>query len=389
MVRILHVPPGFYPRVGGEENHVLGWARQQVDLGNEVVVVAPEEGTPEVREIDGILIRRVKTLMRFATADITPSLPFRLLREPADVFHAHYPMPWNADWGVLVGRLRRKPVVLTYTSDLGGRGLKGLFGMLYNHTLLRLTLRLSHRIVVSSPHYPRLSAHLRRHQHKTVVIPPGVDTEHFRPIGTTREAHTVLFVGTLQEHHRYKGLESLLRAVKIARERVPELRLVVAGEGPKNNIFSRLAAELGIERHVHFLGFVPHKELRTWYNRCAVFAMPSLSWHPGGFGIVSQESFGMVALEAMACGAPTIVSHVVGMIEDIREYDAAAVVEPGNHQEIADILLYLLGNEARRRELGRNSRRLAEERYTWERVTAKTLSLYRELIEKHTGRKKP
>ncbi len=77
------------------------------------------------------------------------------------------------------------------------------------------------------------------------------------------------------------------------------------------------------------------------------------------------------------------------MIEDIREYDAAAVVEPGNHQEIADILLYLLGNEARRRELGRNSRRLAEERYTWERVTAKTLSLYRELIEKHTGRKKP
>ena len=95
----------------------------------------------------------------------------------------------------------------------------------------------------------------------------------------------------------------------------------------------------------------------------------------------------MVALEAMACGAPTIVSDVVGAIEDIREYDAAEVVEPGDHREIADKLLYLLGNEERRRELGRNGRRLAEERYTWERVAAKTLSLYRELIE-YTASKK-
>ncbi len=379
-VRILHVPPGFYPRVGGEENHVLGWARQQVVLGNEVRVVAPEDGAPEVREVDGIRISRVKTLLRFATADITPALPFRLLREPADIFHAHYPMPWNADCGVLIGRIRLKPVVLTYYNDLGGSGLKGLFGTLYNRTLLRLTLRLSHRVVAISPRYPQLSAHLRRHRHKIVVITPGVDTEYFRPIGTTREAYTVFFVGALQEHHRYKGLESLLRAVRIARERVPELRLVVAGKGPKDNVFSRLAAELGIERYVRFLGFVPDEELRSWYNRCAVFAMPSLSWR--------QEGFGMVALEAMACGAPTIVSDAVGALEDIREYDAAAVVKPGNHREIAATLLDLLRNEERRRELGRNGRHLAEERYTWQRVTAKTLSLYRELIE-YTERKKP
>ncbi len=378
-MRILHVPPGFYPRVGGEENHVLGWARQQVVLGNEVLVVAPEEGAPEVREVDGIRICRVKTLLRFATADITPALPFRLLQEPADIFHVHYPMPWNADWGVLIGRIRRKPVVLTYYNDLGGKGLKGLLGRLYNHTLLRLTLRLSHRIIVSSARYPRLSAHLRWHQHKTVVIPAGVDAEYFRPIATTREAQTVFFVGALQEHHRYKGLEALLRAVDIVRERVPDIRLVIAGKGPEDNVFSRLATELGIERHVRFLGFVSDEELRSWYNRCTVFAMPSLSWR--------QEGFGEVALEAMSCGAPTIVSDVVGFIEDIREYDAAEVVEPGNYQELAVTLLDLLRNDQRRRELGRNGRRLAEERYTWQRVTPKTLSLYQELLE-HTEHKK-
>src|SRR5215212_497123 len=378
-MRILHIPPGFYPRTGGQENHVLGWARWQVGLGNEVIVVAPEDGAAKVQEVDGIQIRRAKTLLHFATANITPSLPFRLLREPADVFHAHYPMPWNADWGVLVGRIRRKPVILTYCNDLGGRGLKGLFSVLYNNTLLRLTLRLSHRVVVSSLHYPQLSGHLRRHQHKTVVISPGVDTDYFRPTGVAREAHTVFFVGSLQEHHRYKGLEPLLRAAKIVRERVPELRLVVAGKGPKDNFFARLATELGIERRVHFLGFVPEEELRSWYNRCTLFAMPSLSWR--------QEGFGMVALEAMACGAPTIVSEAVGPIEDIRESDAAEIVEPGNHQQLATTLLNLLGNEDRRCELGRNALHLARERYTWLRVTAKTLSLYQELIE-CTGHKK-
>ena len=89
----------------------------------------------------------------------------------------------------------------------------------------------------------------------------------------------------------------------------------------------------------------------------------------------------MVALEAMACGAPTIVSEAVGPIEDIRESGAAEIVEPGNHQQLVTTLLNLLGNEDRRRELGRKALHLARERYTWLRVTAKTLSLYQELIE--------
>ena len=95
----------------------------------------------------------------------------------------------------------------------------------------------------------------------------------------------------------------------------------------------------------------------------------------------------MVALEAMSCGAPTIVSEAVGPVGDIRQYDAAEVVQPGNHQEIADRLLDLLGDEERRRELSRNGRCLAQERYTWQIVTAKTLALYQEVIE-CTGHKR-
>lgn len=379
-MKILHVPPGFYPRVGGEENLILGWAREQVRLGNSVTVVAPEDGAPNVRRVDGIRVHRVSTLLHFATANITPALPLRLFHTPADIVHSHYPMPWNADWGVLIGRLRRRPVALTYCNDLGGSGAKGVFGRVYNRTLLRITLRLAHRIVAISPQYPRLSPHLRPYQAKTVVIQPGVDTSYFRPLGVRREERTVYFVGALGEHHMYKGLAPLLHATKRLQESFPDMKLVVAGKGPQDNVFSRLAAQLGIERNVRFLGFVSEGEMRDWYNRCTMFAMPSLSWR--------QEGFGIVAMEAMACGAPTIVSSIVGAAGDIRARDAALVVEPGDVTGLAKAIRQLFENEPKRRELGERGRRLVTELYTWQKAGEQTVKLYEELLRERRAERR-
>jgi glycosyltransferase involved in cell wall biosynthesis len=96
-VRILHVAPGFHPRVGGEENLIRSWARKQALAGHEVTLAAPGEGGPT--EVDGVRVLRQPSLFRVATAEITLTLPPDLLRAPADVVHAYYPMPWNAHWG--------------------------------------------------------------------------------------------------------------------------------------------------------------------------------------------------------------------------------------------------------------------------------------------------
>lgn len=373
-MRILHVPPGFYPKIGGVENHARGWARQQVAAGHEVTVVAPRDGAPPVGTVDGIAVRRVRSLVRLGTAEVTPALPLRLLTVPTDVIHTYFPMPWNADWGVIIGRLRRKPVVFNYCNDLGGTGLNAVVRNLYNATLLRLSLRLADRIVTSSPHYPHRSPHLRRYAAKTVVIPPGVDTSYFRPLDLPRASHTLFFLGMLGEHHRYKGLESLLQAVAVLRDRLPDICLVVAGKGPPNNRFARLATRLGLQNHVRFLGVISDDEVRTWYNRCTVFVLPSLTWR--------QEGFGMAAVEAMACGTPTIVSSVVGSIERVREYDAAAIVEPDDHLQLAQTIEELFADDERRRQLGANGRRLATACFTWEQVAAQTLQLYEELCRR-------
>jgi glycosyltransferase involved in cell wall biosynthesis len=366
------VAPGFYPRVGGEENLIRSWARQQALAGHEVTVAAPGDGGPN--EVDGVRVVRQRSLFRVATAEVTPALPLDLLRIPADIVHAHYPMPWNADWGVLIGRARRRPVVLTYCNDLAGSGRKVGLMRLYNSVLLPLTLRLADRIVTISPGYAETSPHLRPVIARTTVIEPGIDTRHFRPLGLPRDPATVLFVGGLGEHHRYKGLETLLEALVEVRAERPEATLVVAGGGPPDNVFLRLAGELGLRDGVRFLGFVTESELVAWYNRCTVFAMPSLSR--------VQEGFGLVAVEAMACGAPTVVSDLVGPADAIRDARAGLVVRPGDSRDLARALLELLADEAVRQALAERGRALVEERYSEERSGRATLELYQALLDR-------
>jgi glycosyltransferase involved in cell wall biosynthesis len=365
------VAPGFYPRVGGEENLIRSWARQQARVGHQVTVAAPGEGGPT--EVDGVRVVRQHSLFRVATADVTPALPLELLRIPTDIVHAHYPMPWNADWGVLIGRARRKPVVLTYCNDLAGSGRKAVLMSLYNRALLPMTLRLADRVVTISPGYADASPHLQQVAARTVVIEPGIDTQRFRPLGLPRDPATVLFVGGLGEHHRYKGLEPLLQALVEVRLQRPDATLVVAGGGPPDNIYLRLAGDLGLRDSVRFLGFVTESELVAWYNRCTVFALPSLSR--------VQEGFGLVAVEAMACGAPTVVSDAMGAADAIRDARAGLVVRPDDSHGLAGALLGLLADDAARRTMAERGRVLVEERYSEERSGRSTLELYQALLD--------
>jgi glycosyltransferase involved in cell wall biosynthesis len=228
--------------------------------------------------------------------------------------------------------------------------------------------------VTISPGYAEASPHLRQVRHKTVVIEPGIDTQLFRPLGLPRDPSTILFVGGLGEHHRYKGLEPLLEALVEVRDQRPEATLVVAGGGPPDNLFLRRAGELGLRDGVRFLGFVTETELVAWYNRCTIFAMPSLSR--------VQEGFGLVALEAMACGAPTVVSEVVGAADAIRDARAALVVRPGDSRGLAQALLELLADQAARQALAERGRKLVEERYGEERSGRSTLELYQALLDR-------
>lgn len=179
-----------------------------------------------------------------------------------------------------------------------------------------------------------------------------------------------LFVGTLEPR---KNLERLIRAVALAHRRGRPIPLVLVGpsgwhlDGRHGRPgLHALVRELGLEPHVHYLGYVPTADLPGLLTLATVFAFPSL-----------YEGFGLPAVEAMACGAPVLTSRDTAMDEVCG--DAAHLVDPYSLEGIADGLEQLFSDPALRQCLSQRALQQAQ-LYSWERAAAETVAIYRQVL---------
>jgi D-inositol-3-phosphate glycosyltransferase len=206
------------------------------------------------------------------------------------------------------------------------------------------------------------------------VVPCGVDTARFRPAGPAEERRgpRVACVGRLVER---KGIDDVMRALA----RVPGVELVVAGGPPRERLhddpearrLAALAAQLGIADRVDLRGGISREAVPPLLRSAdAVVCVP---WY---------EPFGIVPLEAMACGVPVVASTVGGMIDTVVDGETGVHVPPRQPEHLADALASLLSDPPRRAALGANGVRRARERYTWSRVAASTADVYARLTER-------
>lgn len=228
---------------------------------------------------------------------------------------------------------------------------------------------------------------------KISVIPPGVDTRHFYPIpkdeakevvGVPDDSHTILFVGRIEP---LKGIDKLIQAISIIQNN-GELRccphnLVIIGGEPNakpedmNAEMARLqdmVEDLGIENFVIFLGKQDQQMLPYYYSASEIVVMPS-----------HYESFGMVALEAMACGTPVVASQVGGLAFLVRDGETGFVV-PGNDVHLlAKRLVELIKDKELRNKLGNKSAEYAQ-LYAWENISEKMIEVYNQVLEKYNSK---
>ena len=372
-MNILQTPVRFRPFIGGVENYVYNLSRGLVRLGHDVTVLCANEPKSEREELmDGIRVRRLPYIGKIANTNITPGLPIEILREDFDLIHAHLPTPWSADWSAIVAKMRRRPLILTYHNDIVGAGFANRVAQLYNHTALKFLLKQADEVLITQPKYLRSSPYLKGYEDKIVVIPVGVDVERFRPMRSEKINNSVFFLSVLDEFHRYKGLDQLLRALVLVKEKIPDVKLTVGGDGHLLEHYRMLSEDLGLRENVEFLGRVPEEMLANYYNKCDIFVLPSVS--------KAQEGFGMVLLEAMACGKPVVCTEIVGVADEVKTEGAGLIVEPSNAEELAGAMSYLLQNGSLAHKMGEVGRGLVEERYGWEKVAKRVEEVYEELI---------
>ncbi len=215
---------------------------------------------------------------------------------------------------------------------------------------------------------------------RTVQVPCGVDTDHFRPMSSSRVRRSlglpqkeplVLYVGRIEP---LKGIDILLRAAAQTEGRF--CLLVVGGDSKDASRKAELLAlanELGISDRLIFRDAVPHEQLPLYYNAADVCVVPSY-----------YESFGLVAVEAMACGVPVVASRVSGLLETVKHGQTGYLVPWRCPEPFAERLELLLDNEPLRRGLGRMARS-AVERFRWAEVATRVEGIYHELVSQYRG----
>jgi phosphatidyl-myo-inositol dimannoside synthase len=209
------------------------------------------------------------------------------------------------------------------------------------------------------------------------LIPPGVDIPREAPAQRAQRP-TLLTIARLKDS--YKGHDVLIRALVGVRERVPEVELVVIGDGPLRGELELLARTLGVADAVSFLGAVSDERREYWLRRAHVFAMPSRLPADG----LAGEGFGIVYLEAAAHGVPVVAGNVAGALDAVADGESGLLVDPTDSQAVAGALSSLLLDGELATRLGRAGAERAK-RFAWPLVASRLEAVLLGLVAHQRG----
>lgn len=370
-MKVLQIYKDYYPPVkGGIEGHINLLARGLKRRGIEVEALVSNTGPRLERlNIEGIPVTRVPEFGRITSAPLNPNLSLwlRRLGRDADILHFHFPNP-TAEISYLLSGLDRK-VVVTYHSDIVRQARLGFF---YS-PFLRRFLDKAQAIIATSPNYIRSSEVLESFQHKCRVIPLGIDPARFtcgpqeaEEVAALRERYGpgfLLFVGRFRY---YKGLHVLIEALKEV-----EARLVLIGGGPLAGELRRQVAVSGLEEKVFFPGELPDREVVTHLHACDLFVLPS---------ILRSEAFGIVLLEAMACGKPVISTELGTGTSFVNQHkETGLVVPPNDTAALAEAVNFLLAYPEIRDKYGQEGRERVNRHFSSEAMVDDIVRTYGQL----------
>jgi glycosyltransferase involved in cell wall biosynthesis len=362
-LHILHVGKFYPPHHGGMESHLETLCRELTPGHKLSVVVSSEDrcSTSEVRS--QVPVTRAATWLNLAAAPITPGLRTAIRSAQADIVHLHWPNPAAVLAWLAAGAPGR--LVITYHSDvIRQKHLDLLF-----RPVLEAALRRASAIIVTSPNYAVSSPVVSRFLDRTHVIPFGIELGQFENTNPALSAELrqrygprlLLAAGRMVY---YKGFTHLLQALPGTSARV-----ILVGGGPLRGALEAEAAALGIADRVCFAGEVP--DLVPYYHACDAFVLPS---------IARSEAFGIVQMEALACGKPVLNTALDSGVPYVSLHEVTGLTTPpGDPDALAAAINRILGDDALRERLGRQARLRAESEFKLETMIRRTVALYEQI----------
>jgi glycosyltransferase involved in cell wall biosynthesis len=346
-MRILTVLTYYRPHTSGLTIYVERLSRTLVKRGHDVTVLTSQfdKNLPREEIVDGVRIVRAPVLFRISKGVIMPTFGYLAwkLALDHDAIHLHLPQ-FDAAGVALRGRILRKPTVITYHCDL--ELPDGLFNRFVNqvvHFMNNLAGRFTHRIGAYTQDFASHSPYLQRFSEKVRVILPPVEL----PLASDDEVvefqkkynpeNRGPVIGMATRFASEKGVEILLEAFPQVLERYPNAMVLYAGQYlnvmGEEAYFERLKPM--IERYQSkgqwkFLGNLTPAQIAAFYPNLDVLVVPSLN---------STETFGLVQIEAMINGIPTVASNLPGVRQPAIMTGMGEVVPIGDAVALAEAIL--------------------------------------------------
>jgi len=356
--------------------HTSRWIKYFVERGHEVHVISFEKA-----QIKGATahVLKLPVLVKSATFPLKVASLFRIKalirRIKPDVLHAHY----VTNYGLFGALCNFKPFVLTaWGSDVLAVPEARLISLV-KRRLAIFALKKADVITCDAEHMKEAMKKLGVPQEKIELIYFGVDTHKFSPSHKSSRLKAKLEIDdsptviSLRNIEPIYDVETLVKSAPLVLEKIPETKFVIAGKGSEEKKLRELAKSLGVASNVKFVGFIPNEELPDYLNTVDVYVSTALS----DAGIAASTA------EAMACEIPVVITDVADNKKWVENGVSGFLVPIKDPKALAEKIIYLLKREDVRRQFGKISRQIIEERNNYYREMEKMEDIYKELIRRH------
>ena len=365
-MKIAFIYDAVYPFItGGAEKRVYELARRLVQRGHEVHWYGvgwwwPEEGQKDI-EMEGIHLHGVckpMDLYNNERRSVGEAVYFAVRLLPKlkltkfDVIDCQG-FPFFSCFTAKISSLfGRSSLIITlhevwddYWYEYMGKA--GFFGKLVEKLMVNLTDKI---ITVSKKTKTDLKA--VKSSEKSIIIPNGIDFKYINKIEPSYEKSDVIFTGRLIKE---KNVNMLIKAIGNVKERIPDIKCIIIGDGPERAKLERLVQELDIQNNVSFKGFIKdYNDLISYMKASKVFVLPS-----------TREGFGIVVIEANACGLPVVVvNHKMNAASDLIINNKNGIISDFFKEDIAENIISMINKKKKmQNDCIQNSRK-----YDWDKI---------------------
>ena len=364
--------------IGGVVRYVLGLSQQLAERGHRVIIASDgghcEAAVARLGLTHWRLPLRTSAEFSWRVLRSWRALSIRLQRDPVDLIHAHTRVSQ-----VIAERLARQfqiPYVTTW---------HGIFKRRLGRRLWPCTGHLT--VAVSQPVRASLLQDFHVPTARARYIPNGVDPAYYVAVPDGAIVRACRERWHVPAHHpvigsigrmasgRVKGFDLLLTATYFLRRMIPQVELVMAGDGPRRPFLEDITEQLRIRECVHFVGSVD--DIRVALAMMDVFVFPS-RW---------PEGFGLSLIEAMAAGKPVVATRVGAVPDIVEDGRSGLLVPPEDPAALAEAIARLLNDRAAAARLGAQAQQRVREQFSLARMVGEMEVLYRELCEPGQGTK--